>query len=73
MLPPLIHERVLLTEVKPIISTTQNFTTLAGDFQSNRQVLLKDIVLPEFKRKAYIKDHLFQIFIGPCSYDIILG
>ena len=69
----LIHERVLLTEVKPIISTTQNFTTLAGDFQLNRQVLLKDIVLPEFKRTANIKDNLFQIFIGPCSYDIILG
>ena len=69
----LIHRQVILTEVKPIISTTQNFTTLAGDFQSNRQVLLKDIVLPEFKRTAYIKDHLFQIFISPCSYDIILG
>ena len=51
----LIHKRVLLTEVKPIIGTSQNFTTLAGDFRSNRQVLLKDIVLPEFKRTAYIK------------------
>ena len=50
----LIHERVLLTEVKPIISTTQNFTTLAGEFQSNRQVLLKDIVLPEFKRHSIL-------------------
>ena len=69
----LTHEHMLLTEVEQIISRTQNFTSLAGDNQSDRQVLLQDIVLPEFKCMAYIKHHLFQIFIGPCSYDIILG
>ena len=69
----LIHERMLSTEVTPSISTNQIFTTLAGEFQSNRQVLLQDIVLPEFKRTAYIINHTCQVFIGPCSYDIILG
>ena len=68
----LIHECVLITEVTPLISTNQIFTTLAGEFQSNRQVLRQDIVLPEFKRTAYIQSHACQVFIGPCSYDIIL-
>ena len=48
----LIHECVLVTNVKPIITKNQTFTTLAGKFQSNRQILLQDIVLPEFKRTA---------------------
>ena len=33
----LIHKRMLSTEVTPSISTNQLFTTLAGEFQSNRQ------------------------------------
>ena len=69
----LIHERMLSTVVTPSISVNQIFTTLAGEFQSNRQVLLQDIVLPEFKRTAYIINHTCQVFIGPCTYDIILG
>ena len=44
-----IHERVLLTEVTQWIGTNQIFTTLAGEFQSNRQDLLEEIVLPECK------------------------
>ena len=42
----LIHEHMLSTEDTPSISVNQIFTTLAGGFQSNRQVLLQDIVLP---------------------------
>ena len=69
----LIHERVLVTNVKPIITKNQTFTTLAGKFQSNRQILLQDILLPEFKRTAYVNSQACQVFIGPCSYDIVLG
>ena len=69
----LIHECMLLTEVTPSISVNQKFTTLAGEFQSNRQVLLQDIVLLEFNCTAYIINHTCQVFIRPCSYDIILG
>ena len=69
----LIHERVLIPEVKPLNGTNQTFTTLSGQFQSNRQVLLQNIVLPEFKRNADINNHTCQIFIGSCHYDIILG
>ena len=68
----LIHECMLSTEVTPSISTNQIFTTLAGEYQSNRQVLLHDIVLPEFMHTAYIISHTCQVFTGPCSYDIIL-
>ena len=68
-----IHEHVVLPEVKPLISTNQIFMTLPGQFQSNRQVLLQNIVLPKFKRTAYIDNHTCQIFIGSCHYDIILG
>ena len=59
-------------DIQSIVSRTQIFTTLAGDFQSNRHVLLQDIVLPEFKRTADIKDHVCQIFIDSCSHDLIL-
>ena len=31
----LIHERILLPNIVPLIGRIQNFTTLAGDFQSN--------------------------------------
>ena len=69
----LIHKRVLLTEVTPSISTNQIFTTLAGGFQSNKQVLLQDIVLPEFNCTANVQSHACQLFIGPCTYNIIFG
>ena len=69
----LIHERILSPNVKPSIGTNQIFTTLAGQFQSNRYVRLQNIVLPEFKRTAYIDNHDCQIFIGPCYHYIILG
>jgi hypothetical protein len=69
----LIHEGVLLTEVTPLISTNQIFTTLAGEFQSDRQVHLQEIILPEFECTAYIMNHTCQVFIGPCAYIIILG
>ena len=69
----LIHEQILLSNIVPLIGPTQNFTTLAGDFQSNQQVLLEEIVLPEFKYPSYIDSQQCQVFSGPCCYDIILG
>ena len=69
----LIHSRVISTEVIPTIGDSQIFTTLAGEFHSNQQVLLQEIVLPEFKRTAYIDKQTCQVFTGPCTYDVILG
>jgi hypothetical protein len=62
----LMHECILMTEVTPFISINQIFTTLAGDFQSNKQVLLQDIVLPEFKRTAYSKPCMPSINWSMC-------
>ena len=68
-----IHERVLLTEVTQWISTNQIFTTLAGEFQSNRQDLLKEIVLPECKATKVVnstvtasgiqREFIFKVFL----------
>ena len=62
----LIHEWILLPNIVPLIGLTQNFTTLAREFQSNRQVLLEKIVLPEFKHTTYIDNQQCQVFSGPC-------
>ena len=53
---------MLLTEVTLLISANQIFTTLAGEFQTNRLVLLQDIVLPEFKHAANYKSCLPIIY-----------
>ena len=58
----LIHKHILLTNVKPMKTKNQIFTTLADEFQSNTQVLLQDIVLPEFKHTAYINSQACQVF-----------
>ena len=44
---------------------------LAGEFQSNHQVLLDKIVLSEFKHTAYIDNQQCQVFTDPCYYFII--
>jgi hypothetical protein len=69
----LIHKHVLLTEVTSLISTNQMFTTLAGEFHSDRQVLLQDTVLLEYIHTACVESHTCQVLIGPYSYDNILG
>ena len=68
-----IHKHVLLTEVASSISTNQIFTSLAGEFHSDRQVLLQVTVLLEFIHTACVESHTCQVLIGPCSYDNILG
>ena len=49
----LIYACVISMEVIPTIGNNQIFTTLAGKFHSNQQVLLQEIVLPKFKHTAY--------------------
>ena len=69
----LIHTHAISTEGIPTIGDNQIFTMLAGKFCSNQQVQLQEIVLPEFKRTAYIDKQTCQVFTGPCTYDVILG
>ena len=69
----LIHACTISTEVIPIVGDNQIFTSLAGKLHSNQQVLLQEIVLPEFKCTAYIDKQICLVFTGPCTYDVILG
>jgi hypothetical protein len=62
---------VLLTEATPLMCTKQIITALAGEFQSNRPVLLQDKVLLEIIHTTYMEGHACQVFIGTCTYDII--
>ena len=64
---------MLLPKIVPFIGPTQNFTTLTGEFQSNWQVLLKGIVLPELNHTSYIDSQQCQVFTCPCWYDKIFG
>jgi len=47
--------------------------TLAGPVETNKFVMLNDIVLPEFDRNKKIKKQGAFIFDGDTNYDIILG
>ena len=69
----LIHACAISMEVIPTIGNNQIFTTWAGEFHSNQQEFLQEIVLPEFKHTAYIDKQTCQVFTGPCTYDVILG
>ena len=69
----LIYACVISMEVIPTIGNKQIFTTLAGKFHSNQQVLLQEIVLPKFKYNGYTDKQTCQVFNGPCMYDVILG
>jgi hypothetical protein len=57
----------------PLIGPIQNITTLACEFQSNPQVFLEEIVLPDFKCTECIDSQQCQVFTGPCCCDLILG
>jgi len=47
--------------------------TLAGPVETNKFVMLNDIVLPEFDRNKKIEKQGAFIFDGDTNYDIILG
>jgi hypothetical protein len=64
----LIHKFVLLPDIVPLIRPIQNFATLAGDFQSNCQVSIEEIVIPKFKHTANIDSQQYQVFTGPYCY-----
>ena len=58
----------LLLDMVSLIGPIQNFTTQAGEFQSDLQVSLEEIALPEFKHSSYIDSQQCQVFTGPCCY-----
>ena len=66
-----IHAHAISMEVIPTIGNNQIFITLASKFHFNQQVLLQEIVLPEFKSTAHIDKQTCQVFNDPCTYVII--
>ena len=47
--------------------------TLAGNFTSNEEVKLHDILLPEFHKTRHLQTLMAKIFDQGCRYDMILG
>ena len=44
-----------------------------GQFQANRKVYLREIVLPEFDKTRRADGLEAYVFDSPCHYDMILG
>jgi hypothetical protein len=70
----MIHERCLPRGCETT-RLTNNVTsnTIAGNFSSERCVLMKEITLPEFDRNKKIDQQGAFVFGGECNYDVILG
>ena len=46
---------------------------MAGEFKSNRQVTLSNLLLPEIRQDIILPSLHARVFKAPCRYDIILG
>ena len=71
----MIHEIALPLNVSPVLSQLgrQKMQTVAGLFETNREVQLQEIILPEFDKTKQIDGQTAHVFNSPCNYDIILG
>lgn len=70
----LIHSNCLPENCVPdVLTQSAQSSTAAGNFDTSRQVILKDIYLPEFDRSKRITGCEARVFDAPCQYDVILG
>ena len=70
----LIHARMLPKGTNPVVLPgPRNVNTIMGQFEANRKVYLRDIVLPEFDKTKRIDGLEAYVFDAPCRYDMILG
>ena len=46
---------------------------MAGKFNSNQKITLKDVILPEIRQDIVLPNLEARLFAAPCRYDIILG
>ena len=61
---------------KAAIETTEaksTFDTAAGKLHSVSSITIDKLVLPEFSRHLFFKEHKVYIFEAPLEYDMILG
>jgi len=59
--------------IPDVLTNPTRSVTLAGSVETNKFVMLYDILLPEFDRNKKIEQQGAFVFDGPCNYDIILG
>lgn len=71
----MIHSNALPPGATPSLSDegSRNMTTIAGTFQTHREVSLLEIILPEFDKGKRIDHVNALVFDARCNYDIILG
>ena len=70
----LIHSRVLPKGATPmVLPSVRPVNTIMGQFQANRKVYLREIVLPEFDKTRRADGLEAYVFDSPCRYDMILG
>ena len=59
--------------IKPKLGKNKTGTTISGISNSNREVILQELIFPEFSSHYTIKDHTFSVFDAPSFYDVIIG
>lgn len=71
----MIHQRVLPSGADVRTSATSKpCTTIAGNFNANKTVKIRDVFLPEFNNSKRIYGGIVTVFdIKDCPYDVILG
>jgi len=68
-----INNDALPPGTTPTIIESIKGLTVAGEFHSNREVTIRDVVLPELHQDRILSDLQVRVFDAPCRYDVILG
>ena len=68
----LIHSRVLPKGTVPVtFEQRHNMHTIMGQFQANRKVYLREMMLPEFDKAKRIDGLEAYVFDAPCRHNLI--
>ena len=59
--------------IPSLLPKKSKFKTIAGTFDSSREVLLEDVVFLEFHKTKRISGAKAFVFNANCNYDMILG
>jgi transposase InsO family protein len=67
------NHHALTPKIIPTITTALSGVTMAGNFSSEHQVTLHDLLLPELRQDIVLPELHARVFKAPCRYDMILG
>ena len=59
--------------INPKLGPTKYGTTISGISNSNKEIILQDLIFPEFSSHYTIQSHTFNVFTAPSYYDVIIG